>query len=70
MLDETIYDFSVNQDGIFVCGFSMGGFMTQRLALEYNARYKAFASVSGTIGANISESAKNPGKAIHLAHFH
>lgn len=68
MLDKTIDQYAVDTDKIFVCGFSMGGFMTNRLALEHNERFAAFASVSGTIGANIT--AKNPGKPIRLAHFH
>ncbi|HRO72861.1 MAG TPA: T9SS type A sorting domain-containing protein [Saprospiraceae bacterium] len=68
MLDEIIGSYTIDENRIFVCGFSMGGFMTQRLALERNERYAAYASVSGTIGSNIK--VKNPGKAIRLAHFH
>lgn len=68
MLDNTMSNYVVDKNNIYVCGFSMGGFMTQRLAIQHHDRFAAFASVSGTIGSNITE--KTVGKAIRLAHFH
>lgn len=68
MLDETIANYSVNEGKMYVCGFSMGGFMTERFALQHNHRFAAFASVGGTIGANIEST--EPGRPIRLAHFH
>lgn len=69
MLDEVITTNSVNEDKLFLCGFSMGGFMTQRFALQHNNRFAAYASVGGTIGSNMPEGT-TPGKPIRLAHFH
>lgn len=68
MLDEVIDEYAVNQNRMYVCGFSMGGFMTQRFALQHNQRFAAYASVSGTIGANVTS--QEPNRPIRLAHFH
>lgn len=45
----------------------MGGFMTQRMAIESNLRYAAFGSVAGTYGTGLVN--PNPGRAIPLVHF-
>ncbi|HTO16045.1 MAG TPA: T9SS type A sorting domain-containing protein [Edaphocola sp.] len=68
MLDEVIDSLSINQNKIFICGFSMGGFMTQRFALQHNNRFAAYASVGGTIGGNVLS--MTPGRPIRIAHFH
>ncbi len=68
LLDTVSTHFSINPAKIYACGFSMGGFMTQRLACESHHRFAAFASVAGTRGSGIS--ACNPGRAIPVAHFH
>jgi len=67
LLDSTIANYNVSVNNIFVTGFSMGGFMTNRLACELNQRFKACASVSGTRGASFSGS---PLSAIPFCHFH
>lgn len=67
MVDITIANYSIDQTRVYVCGFSMGGFMTQRMAIESNGRYAAFATGAGTIGTELVN--PNPGRAIPLAHF-
>lgn len=68
LIDNTIANYAVNPDRVFMCGFSMGGFMTQRMACESNGKFAAFASVAGTIGSGIN--ACSPGRAVPVAHFH
>ncbi|MFN0200825.1 MAG: T9SS type A sorting domain-containing protein [Bacteroidia bacterium] len=68
MLDATIANYAVNEQRIYICGFSMGGFMTERMACESNQRIAAIASVSGTIGSGIAPC--TPGRAVPVAHFH
>lgn len=60
--------FSIDPARVYVCGFSMGGFMTQRLACESNQKFAAVASVAGTRGSGIT--ACNPGRPLPVAHFH
>lgn len=67
MVDLTIQDYAINQQRVYICGFSMGGFMTQRMAIESNGRYAAFATAAGTFGTGLIN--PNPGRAIPIAHF-
>jgi len=68
LIDTTIANYSVDPQSVYLCGFSMGGFMTQRMAIQSNSRFAAFASMSGTKGAAITNFA--PGRTIPIAHFH
>lgn len=68
MIDSTQAQYAVNPAKVYVCGFSMGGFMTQKLALLSNEKFAAFASIAGTIGSGIEiPSTVRP---LPIAHFH
>lgn len=69
LIDTVSAHYSIDPQKVFSCGFSMGGFMTQRLALQLNNKVKAFASVAGTFGDGILP-AGNPGRPVSIAHFH
>jgi polyhydroxybutyrate depolymerase len=68
LIDTTIAKYSINQNRVYVCGFSMGGFMTERMAATSNKKITAFASVAGTFGGGLSN--LNPGRPIPIVHFH
>lgn len=68
VIDETIANYEVNQSKIYACGFSMGGFMTQQLALQSSSKFAAFASAAGTFGSGLTIA--SPGRPIPIAHFH
>ncbi len=67
LIDTISANYNVNSQRVYATGFSMGGFMTNRLACELNTKIAAFASVAGTIGAS-----QNcvPGRAVSFCHFH
>lgn len=67
ILDTLITNYNIDQSRVFSCGFSMGGFMTNRLGCEMNDRIAAIASVAGTIGTALN---CTPGRAIPACHFH
>jgi polyhydroxybutyrate depolymerase len=67
LIDTVKSRFSVDGDKIYVCGFSNGGFMTQRLICEAPGQFRAAASASGTRALAIQNCA---GKTIPMAHFH
>ncbi|MDB5281392.1 MAG: hypothetical protein JWO06_467 [Bacteroidota bacterium] len=67
LIDSVSAHYNVDQTRVFSTGFSMGGFMTNRLGCELNNRIAAIASVSGTIGSGIT---CHPTRAIPSAHFH
>lgn len=50
ILDSLENNFNVDTDSIFVSGFSMGGFMSNKMAVKHADRITAIASVSGTLG--------------------
>jgi polyhydroxybutyrate depolymerase len=68
LVDTTMANYSINPQKVYLCGFSMGGFMTNRMALQSNTKFAAFASMSGTIGSAITTYA--PGRTLPYAHFH
>ena len=67
LLDTLIANYNIDQTRIYACGFSLGGFMCQRLACESTSRFAAIASVSGTQGASLT---CNPSNEIPVCHFH
>lgn len=68
LIDTIKANYAINPSRIYACGFSMGGFMTERLAVALNNRITAFASVSGTFGFGLPS--YNPHKSVSIAHFH
>lgn len=68
LIDTILVNYSINKGSIYMCGFSMGGFMTQKMALLSNKRFAAFVSISGTIGNGTINF--NPERIVPIAHFH
>jgi polyhydroxybutyrate depolymerase len=67
IIDSTSLYYNIDQTRLYATGFSMGGFMTNRLGCELNNRIAAIASVSGTIGSGIT---CTPGRVVPSCHFH
>ncbi len=67
VLDSLENHFNINTDSVFFMGFSMGGFMSNRMAIEHGDRITAIASVSGTIGTAITAT---PIANVNCLHFH
>ena len=54
LLDSLVEPYNLNLDSVFFTGFSMGGFMTHRMAIEHGDRITACAPVSGLITFTMS----------------
>lgn len=67
LIDSVASFYNVDLRRVYVTGFSMGGFMCNRLACEYGHRITAIASVAGTIGSALQ---CNPSRLVPVAHFH
>ena len=67
LIDTVSAHYMIDQTRLYSTGFSMGGFMTNRLGCELNNRIAAIASVSGTIGNGIT---CNPARVVPSCHFH
>lgn len=68
MMDSVQLHYNINAERNYLCGMSMGGFMTQRLACASTNRFAAAASLAGTYALALPECA--PSKQIPVAHFH
>ena len=67
LLDSLAAHHPVNLDSVFFTGFSMGGFMTHRMAIEHGDRITACAPVSGLIThAMASYDAVAPVRMLHI----
>jgi len=51
-LDE---EYNLNSDSLFFAGFSLGGFMCHRMAIEHGDIINSIAAVSGVIGTDMTE---------------
>jgi polyhydroxybutyrate depolymerase len=67
IIDTLISNYNIDQRRVYSCGFSMGGFMTNRLGCQLSHRIAAIASVAGTIGGAVT---CNPGRTVPACHFH
>jgi polyhydroxybutyrate depolymerase len=65
LLDTLMANYTIDTNKIYICGFSNGGFMIQRLACEQNQRFAAMASL-GSIMDTILFSNCNPQRAIPM----
>ena len=66
ILDSLENNFNIDTDRVYFMGFSMGGFMCNRLAAEVGDRIEAIASVSGTIGDGFTPEPTVPVNALHF----
>lgn len=66
LIDAISADFNVDMERVYATGFSMGGFMSNRLAVELNNKIAAIASVSGTLGANVNTINATPIPVMHI----
>lgn len=69
LIDTIQSEYSIDTNRIYACGFSMGGFMTHKLACESGERLAAIASVAGTLPAT-SVAICTPSRAMPVLHIH
>lgn len=68
ILDSLENNYNINTDSVFFIGFSMGGFMANRMAIEHGDIINAVATVSGTIGNEMTS--VTPVSNINAMHIH
>ena len=66
LLDTLAEQYPINLDSVFFTGFSMGGFMTHRMAIEHGDRIAACAPVSGLITHSMSNLTATPVRMLHI----
>lgn len=68
LLDSLTIQYQLNPDSVFFSGFSMGGFMTHRMAIMHGDRITACAPVSGLI--SIEDASQTPVVSVRMLHIH
>ncbi|MBO7491695.1 MAG: T9SS type A sorting domain-containing protein [Bacteroidales bacterium] len=68
LLDSLTAQYGLDPDSVFFTGFSMGGFMTHRMAIEHGDRIMACAPVSGLITTVMA--AQTPVTPVRMLHIH
>ncbi|MCR5550768.1 MAG: alpha/beta fold hydrolase [Bacteroidales bacterium] len=68
LLDTLTAELQLDPDSVFFTGFSMGGFMTHRMAIEHGDRITACAPVSGLITHSLSS--QTPVTPVRMLHIH
>ena len=68
-LIDTLYnDYNIDTNRVYICGFSNGGFMTQRLACETPELFAAIGGLGCSIDTNLIQTC-NPNQAVPMAYF-
>ena len=65
LLDTLLANYNIDTNKIFICGFSNGGYMTQRFACEQNQRFAAMASLGSIMDTSLYSSC-NPQRPIPM----
>jgi polyhydroxybutyrate depolymerase len=55
LLDTLAAQYSIDQQRVYTCGMSMGGFMSARLACELAHRFAAFGTVTGLTSTQLAQ---------------
>ncbi|MDD3860384.1 MAG: T9SS type A sorting domain-containing protein [Bacteroidales bacterium] len=68
VLDSLENNYNINTDSVFFMGFSMGGFMANRMGIEHGDKINGIATVSGTIGNEMTSIV--PNYDVNAMHIH
>ena len=68
LVDSLGESYSLDTDSLFFTGFSMGAFMTHRMAIEHPDRINAIATASGLVPVCFAET--TPSQHISVMHIH
>ena len=69
LIDVIDAKYDIDLSRVYCCGYSLGGEMTYRLAIELGQRFAAVASVTGLIN-DVSGNLGNPIRPIPILHIH
>ena len=67
LVDYLVSEYNINQNRIYLCGFSNGSFLTQKIAFESNSRFAAIGTLGGTMHQSFFDTGK-PNRAIPMVY--
>lgn len=65
MVDSLLSNYTIDAKRVYLCGFSNGSFMTQRMAFQANEKFAAMATLGGSIDSGLYNSG-DPGRAVPM----
>lgn len=65
LVDELKREYNIDDSRVYLCGFSNGSFLTQRIAFQGNSPFAAFGTLGGTMNESLFENG-DPGRAIPM----
>jgi polyhydroxybutyrate depolymerase len=68
LIDRLYNDYNIDTNRVYICGFSNGGFMTQRLACETPELFAAIGGLGCSVDINLIQTC-NPNQAVPMAYF-
>lgn len=68
LIDSLHHDYNIDTNRVYVCGFSNGGFMTQRLACEIPDQFAAIGALGCSMDTNLIQRCQ-PDRAVPMAYF-
>lgn len=63
LVESLKQEYKINSKRVYLCGFSNGSFLTQRVAFEKNAQFAAIGTIGGTMNKSLYDNG-NPQRAI------
>ncbi|MEO1217917.1 MAG: T9SS type A sorting domain-containing protein [Bacteroidota bacterium] len=68
LIDSLSVDYNIDVDRVYICGYSNGGFMTQRLACEIPEKFAAIGGLGCSMDTTLYQSC-NPEQAVPMVYF-
>ena len=68
LIDFLETQYNINNDKIYLCGFSNGSFLAQKIAFEANSQFAAVGTIGGTMSEELFEN-NNPNRAIPMIYI-
>ncbi len=68
LINQLKTEYNINDNKIYLCGFSNGSFLTQEIAFQSNSQFAAIGVIGGTMNQHLYENG-NPNRAIPMIYI-
>jgi polyhydroxybutyrate depolymerase len=68
LVNQLKTEYNINENKIYLCGFSNGSFLTQEIAFQDNSQFAAIGTIGGTMNQDLYDNG-NPNKAIPMIYI-
>ncbi len=68
LIEQLKTEYNINEQKVYLCGFSNGSFLTQKIAFEDNSQFAAIGTIGGTMSVELFDNG-NPQRAIPMIYI-